>query len=61
VHNAGGDRHGTGGCFGILLTGALLAGLIAMLFELEILEGIIVAVISWAIYVGVFVFLAQVL
>ncbi len=49
---------GSLGLFGLLFAGALMAMLVAWLFELDITEAMIVSVIIWILWVGAFLALA---
>ncbi len=40
------------GCFSILVGGLIMAGMIAILFEMELAEGAVVTIVSWVIFIG---------
>ena len=40
------------GCYGLIVTLAIMAGLVAMLFEMEFKEGLVVAIVTWLVWVG---------
>jgi hypothetical protein len=50
-----------GGCFGTITTLALIVGLVAVLFEMEVVEGLVVALVMSGVFIGIFIFLAQML
>lgn len=40
------------GCFSIIVGGLIMAGMVAILFELELAEGAIVTIVSWVIFIA---------
>lgn len=40
-------------CIGLIITLAIMAGLVAMLFEMEFKEGLVVAIVTWLVLIGV--------
>lgn len=49
------------GCFGFIILIALMAGLIAWQFELELVEGLATAVVCWLVFLGMNVVIAIIL
>ena len=48
-------------CIGVVITGLILAGLIAMVFDMEMVEGVVFAVVSWLVLMGINMVLAVVI